>query len=263
MTGPGGAACLHYRSTFRPLFMTSTFTVTASRGRHAARRNAKKENGGGEAGGGGGGGARRPGAAGGRGRWRRRVRTVGARPRALSRSGRWWWIGGLAVVAGLAYVPLLAVRPGVITPDTKTYLYLDPTRFLSQVAFMWNPTVGLGTVNHQYIGYLLPMGPFFAVFHRPRRARLGGPAPVAGLDPVRRGTRRPLSLAHPRAEGAGAHGGRPGLHAVAVLPAVRRADLGDPAAVGGPAVHAGPDHRGPAPGRLAGAGACSRSSWPW
>ncbi len=83
----------------------------------------------------------------------------------ITRRGRWWWIGGLGVVAGLAYVPLLAVRPGVITPDTKTYLYLDPTRFLSQVAFMWNPTVGLGTVNHQYIGYLLPMGPFFAVFH--------------------------------------------------------------------------------------------------
>ncbi len=70
-----------------------------------------------------------------------------------------------AVLAGLAYVPLLAARPGVITPDTKTYLYLDPLRFLSQVAFMWNPTVGLGTVTHEYIGYLLPMGPFYAVFH--------------------------------------------------------------------------------------------------
>ena len=69
------------------------------------------------------------------------------------------------MVAGFAYVPLLAVRPGVVTPDTKTFLYLDPTRFLSQVAFMWNPTVGLGTVTHEYIGYLLPMGPFFAVFH--------------------------------------------------------------------------------------------------
>ena len=68
-------------------------------------------------------------------------------------------------MAGFAYVPLLAVRPGVVTPDTKTYLYLDPTRFLSQVAFMWNPTVGLGTVTHEYIGYLLPMGPFFAAFH--------------------------------------------------------------------------------------------------
>ena len=30
---------------------------------------------------------------------------------------------------------------------------------------MWNPTVGLGTVTHEYIGYLLPMGPFFAVLH--------------------------------------------------------------------------------------------------
>ena len=69
------------------------------------------------------------------------------------------------MLAGLAYAPLLAVRPGVVTPDTKTYLYLDPTRFLSQVAFMWNPTVGLGTVTHEYIGYLLPMGPFFAVVH--------------------------------------------------------------------------------------------------
>ncbi len=81
------------------------------------------------------------------------------------KGGRRWWIGGAAVLAGFAYAPLLAVRPGVVTPDTKTYLYLDPTRFLSQVAFMWNPTVGLGTVSHEYIGYLLPMGPFFAAFH--------------------------------------------------------------------------------------------------
>ncbi len=78
---------------------------------------------------------------------------------------RWWWIGGAAFLAVFAYVPLLAVRPGVVTPDTKTYLYLDPLHFLSQVAFMWDPTVGLGTVTHEYIGYLLPMGPFFAVFH--------------------------------------------------------------------------------------------------
>jgi arabinofuranan 3-O-arabinosyltransferase len=78
---------------------------------------------------------------------------------------KWWWIGGAAFLAAFAYVPLLAVRPGVVTPDTKTYLYLDPVRFLKQVAFMWDPTVGLGTVTHEYIGYLLPMGPFFALFH--------------------------------------------------------------------------------------------------
>ncbi|HEY6430232.1 MAG TPA: alpha-(1-_3)-arabinofuranosyltransferase family protein, partial [Acidimicrobiales bacterium] len=80
-------------------------------------------------------------------------------------AGRGWRWGGAALLAVLAYVPVLAVRPGVVTPDTKTYLYLDPVRFLSQVAFMWNPTVALGTVTHEYIGYLLPMGPFYAVFH--------------------------------------------------------------------------------------------------
>jgi arabinofuranan 3-O-arabinosyltransferase len=74
-----------------------------------------------------------------------------------------WQIGAVALLALLAYLPLLVVRAGVVTPDTKTYLYLDPGKFLSQVAFMWNPTVGLGTVNHQYIGYLLPMGPFYGV----------------------------------------------------------------------------------------------------
>ncbi len=93
-----------------------------------------------------------------------RGRHAAKRP-AVTRGGRWWWIVGACVLAGLAYAPLLAARPGVVTPDTKTYLYLDPTRFLSQVAFMWNPTVGLGTVTHEYLGYLLPMGPFFAVFH--------------------------------------------------------------------------------------------------
>ena len=102
---------------------TTSPTVTAPRGRHAAPRQA---------------------------------RAIGS---------RWWWIGGAVVLAGFAYAPLLAVRPGVVTPDTKTYLYLDPLRFLSQVAFMWNPTVGLGTVTHEYIGYLLPMGPFYFMFH--------------------------------------------------------------------------------------------------
>ncbi|MGO9456907.1 MAG: alpha-(1-_3)-arabinofuranosyltransferase family protein [Acidimicrobiales bacterium] len=91
------------------------------------------------------------------------------------------------IVAALAFVPLLAVDPGVVTSDTKTYLYLDPTRFLSQVAWMWNPTVALGTVTHEYIGYLLPMGPFYAatsLLHVPtwvaQRLWLGGILFAAG-----------------------------------------------------------------------------------
>ena len=65
------------------------------------------------------------------------------------------------VLGLLSFLPLLVVRTGVVIPDTKTYLYLDPGRFVRQVSSMWDPTVALGTVTHEYIGYLLPMGPFF------------------------------------------------------------------------------------------------------
>jgi hypothetical protein len=78
---------------------------------------------------------------------------------------RWLRALEVLVLLCLAYVPLLLGRRGVATPDTKTYLYLNPAKFLSQVASMWDPTVAMGTVTHQYIGYLLPMGPFFLVLH--------------------------------------------------------------------------------------------------
>jgi len=68
------------------------------------------------------------------------------------------------LLAVIAYVPLLVVNRDVETSDTKTYLYLDPGRFLHQVATMWDPSVALGTVTHEYIGYLLPMGPFYWFF---------------------------------------------------------------------------------------------------
>lgn len=68
-------------------------------------------------------------------------------------------------LAALAYLPPLLVERSVVASDTKTYLYLDPLRFLSQVATMWNPGVALGTTTHEYVGYLFPMGPFFALGH--------------------------------------------------------------------------------------------------
>ena len=113
---------------------------------------------------------------------------------------------------------------------------------------MWNPTVGLGTVTHEYIGYLLPMGPFFAVFHLLGVPGLGRPAPVARLHPLRRRARHPLPLADPRPARPGPGRGRPGLHAVAVLPAVRRAHLGHPAALGRAALHAGRSPSSPCAG---------------
>ena len=69
-----------------------------------------------------------------------------------------------AVFALLAFVPMLATQPGAVTDDTKTYLYLDPGRYIRQAVSLWDPNVALGTVTHENIGYLFPMGPFFWLF---------------------------------------------------------------------------------------------------
>ena len=67
------------------------------------------------------------------------------------------------VLALVSYVPLLCTHPGKIGADTKQYLYLDPGRLLGRAPSMWEPNVGMGTVTHQNIGYLLPMGPWYWV----------------------------------------------------------------------------------------------------
>ncbi|HML00999.1 MAG TPA: alpha-(1-_3)-arabinofuranosyltransferase family protein, partial [Acidimicrobiales bacterium] len=69
------------------------------------------------------------------------------------------------LLALAALVPQLLTRPGVVDADTKTYLFLEPARYLRQSLSMWDPTVGLGTVTHLQIGYLFPMGPFFWATH--------------------------------------------------------------------------------------------------
>ena len=61
----------------------------------------------------------------------------------------------------MAYAPLLLTKPGTVAADTKQYLYLDPGRLMAQALSMWDPSVAGGTVTHQQIGYLLPMGPFY------------------------------------------------------------------------------------------------------
>ncbi|MDQ7993878.1 MAG: alpha-(1-_3)-arabinofuranosyltransferase family protein, partial [Propionicimonas sp.] len=68
---------------------------------------------------------------------------------------------GVVLLALVAYVPLLLTRPGQVGADTKTYLYLDPGRLLSRAPYMWDPNIGFGTVTHQNIGYLWPMGPYY------------------------------------------------------------------------------------------------------
>jgi arabinofuranan 3-O-arabinosyltransferase len=69
--------------------------------------------------------------------------------------------GDYVVLALLAFIPMLATQPGTVSDDTKTYLYLDPGRYVRQAVSLWDPNVALGTVTHENIGYLLPMGPFY------------------------------------------------------------------------------------------------------
>ncbi len=81
----------------------------------------------------------------------------------LREAGRLRAVVDYSVLALLAFLPMVASRPGTVTDDTKTYLYLDPGRYLRQAVSLWDPSVGLGTVTHENIGYLLPMGPFYWV----------------------------------------------------------------------------------------------------
>ncbi len=81
-------------------------------------------------------------------------------------AGRWATLDhlGIALFGLLAYLPVLATSPGRVVADTKSYLTIDPGRFLADASSLWDPHIGLGTVSHQTVGYLFPMGPFYWVF---------------------------------------------------------------------------------------------------
>ena len=157
-------------------------------------------------------------------------------------------------------VPAVVARASV-SADTKQYLYLDPGRLLGRAPYLWDPHVGAGTVPHQQIGYLFPMGPYFWLIDQvgvpdwvAQRLWLGtiSLAAVLGARWLFRDARR----APARARIAGA--------LVYMLTpyqlAFTRADLGAAARVGRAAVaRRAHDARG-APRRVARPGRCSRWS---
>lgn len=77
--------------------------------------------------------------------------------------GRHLTLGAHALLAGLAFVPLLLTAPGRVAADTRQALYVDPGRFLARAGSLWDPYVHLGTVTHSNIGNLFPMGTFFGI----------------------------------------------------------------------------------------------------
>ena len=67
----------------------------------------------------------------------------------------------LGILAALTYLPLFLANWGRLDSDTKQYLYLDPGGLLASAPHLWNRQVSGGTVTHQNIGYLWPMGPYY------------------------------------------------------------------------------------------------------
>ena len=83
---------------------------------------------------------------------------------SISRKKNWGGRLDVVAMAVVSYLPLLATHAGMVPADTKQYLYLDPGQLLAKAPSLWDPSVGMGTVTHQNIGYLWPMGPWYWLF---------------------------------------------------------------------------------------------------
>ena len=106
----------------------------------------------------------------------------------------------------------------------------------SRAVSMWDPHIGMGTVTHQNIGYLFPMGPYYWVLDK-----LGVPDWVAqrlwlGSILFFAARRRALPAAHVRPARAGRRRRRARVHVHAVHARLLGAHLGAAAAVRGAAV---------------------------
>jgi arabinofuranan 3-O-arabinosyltransferase len=83
---------------------------------------------------------------------------------AAGRSGpflrdRWWFL--IVFVAALAVFG--ATDAGRIIFDTKLGVDMNAGQFLTRLWSLWNPLLWFGSLQDQYIGYAIPMAPFFAI----------------------------------------------------------------------------------------------------
>jgi arabinofuranan 3-O-arabinosyltransferase len=92
----------------------------------------------------------------------RRSTGASARPASASVSASVWRLREL--LACLALIGLCVTQePGLIVPDTKLDMAVDPGGFLARAADLWTSQWQFGSLQNQAVGYFFPMGPFFLV----------------------------------------------------------------------------------------------------
>jgi arabinofuranan 3-O-arabinosyltransferase len=70
------------------------------------------------------------------------------------------------ILAAGAFAVAFAQRPGHTFADSRVELSADPALFLDRITALWSSTTDLGHVQSgQFVGYLFPMGPWFALAH--------------------------------------------------------------------------------------------------